>query len=69
MRILLVLLVISALGCQQVPKPGASQEQSGQPVAEGQSAPTGENQGIQPMTSAPIATAPVSGSESLQGGG
>lgn len=62
MKYVLGLVLLASLGCKEIPKPGA--------VAEGDSSePVAESGGVTPMTSAPLATAPVSGAESVQGSG
>lgn len=64
------------IGCSSAPQPSTTdptstnqQQPTNTPgVTTSQNDPQGQG-GIAPMTTAPVGTAPVSGSESLQGGG
>lgn len=55
------------VGCQSsTPEPAAQPADANQPAAQTNA---GGGDGITPMTTTPVPNAPVSGSESLQGGG
>lgn len=75
-RIALLVIGCVAIGCSNAPQPSTTdptstnqQQPTSTPgVTTSQNDTQGQG-GIAPMTTAPVGTAPVSGSESLQGGG
>jgi len=64
--LLALLAVLAICGCQSSSPEPAAQPTEGNPPAQTNA---GGGDGIAPMTTAPVPNAPVSGSDSLQGGG